>query len=66
MEKQSADIIYCQEIDLSSGQPPLSFLKQVVAEAPHASSHLEDIGMVRDGDRVLIKLYYSLSGAEED
>jgi|GEM_PF-5118702 len=62
MEEQSEYMVYCQEIDVSSGTLPLSLLRQAVAESPGQGRKLQDIGLVRDGDRVLLKLYYSFTG----
>lgn len=49
-----------QEIDIPTGNLPLALLRQAVAEtAPHGVGRkLRDIGLVRDGQRVVIKLYY--------
>lgn len=65
MEKPNEEMVYCQEIDISSGQLPLPLLRQAVADTPHGGRKLQDIGLVRDGDRVLIKLYYSWPGDEQ-
>lgn len=65
MEKQEQEyMVYCQEIDISSGTLPLPLLRQAVAETPAGGRKLQDIGLVRDGDRVLLKLYYSWEEAE--
>ncbi|MGI6364904.1 MAG: hypothetical protein ACOX2G_04040 [Bacillota bacterium] len=66
MEKTSQKMVYCQEIDISSGHLPLALLRQAVAEAPQGGRKLQDIGLVKDGDRVLIKLYYTWPGDESE
>lgn len=58
MEKEKEYMVYCQEIDISSGLLPLPLLRQAVAESNQNCRQLQDIGLVRDGERVLIKLYY--------
>lgn len=66
MEKnRESNMVYCQEIDISSGKLPLPLLRQAVAAAPHGGRKLQDVGLVRDGDRVLIKLYYYWAGDEK-
>lgn len=57
MEKEKEYMVCCQEIDISSGHLPLPLLRQAVA-AGNGGKKLQDIGLVRDGERVLIKLYY--------
>jgi hypothetical protein len=66
MEESSSKMVYCQEIDITSGHLPLTLLRQAVAEAPQGGRKLQDIGLVKDGDRVLIKLYYTWSGDEQE
>lgn len=58
MEKEKEYMVCCQEIDISSGHLPLQLLRQAVAEPGSKGKKLQDIGLVRDGERVLIKLYY--------
>ncbi|MTI94944.1 MAG: hypothetical protein FH749_05560 [Firmicutes bacterium] len=59
--------VYFQELDLSSGQAPLALLKQVVERQPPApGQRLNDIGLIRDGERVLLKLYFGQAGEEEE
>ncbi len=65
MENLSPEMVYCQEIDISSGHLPLTLLRQAVAETPHGRRKLQNIGLVRDGNRVLIKLYFSWLGENE-
>ena len=64
MENEAEYMVFCQEIDISSGSLPLPLLRQAVAESPIVGRKLQDIGLVRDGERILLKLYYSWGGEE--
>lgn len=53
------EIVCYREIDIPTGNLPLALLKQAVAGTPQRGRKLQDIGLVRDGRRVLIKMYYA-------
>jgi len=65
VEEQKEYMVYCQEIDISSGNLPLPLLRSAVAECPEKGRTLQDVGLVRDGSRVLLKLYFRWSGVED-
>jgi len=56
MEIEKEHMVFAQEIDISSGALPLSLLRQAVTNC--GGRRLQDIGLSRDGDRVLLKLYW--------
>jgi len=66
MENQNEYTVFCQEIDISAGSLPLTLLRQAVADSSNGGRKLQDVGLVRDGERVLIKLYYSWAGDEKE
>lgn len=62
MEKQW---VHWQEVELTAGSLPLALLRRAVERVSVPGHHLQNIGLKRDGERILLCLCFGQCSLEE-